>query len=65
MKLSWKIFFITTPIFIIFLTVFGTWMIQDSFWSSFDREVEQCMAENQMFQNAYELTVNALSLIHI
>lgn len=60
MKLSWKIFFITTPIFIIFLTVFGTWMIQDSFWSSFDREVEQCMAENQMFQNAYELTVNAL-----
>ena len=60
MKLSWKIFFITTPIFIIFLTVFGTWMIQDSFWNSFDREVEQCMVENQMFQNAYELTINAL-----
>ncbi|MDO4323546.1 MAG: HAMP domain-containing sensor histidine kinase [Lachnospiraceae bacterium] len=61
MKLSWKLFFITTPIFIIFLTVFGTWMVQDNFWSSFDREVEACMVENQMFQNSYELTKHALS----
>lgn len=61
MRLSWKLFFITTPIFIIFLTVFGTWMVQDSFEKSFDREAQQCIVENQMFQNSYELTMNALS----
>ena len=61
MKLSWKLFFLTTPVFVIFLTVFGTWMIQDSFQSSFDRAVEACMVENQMFQNSYELTKHALS----
>lgn len=61
MKLSWKLFFITTPVFIIFLTVFGIWMIQDNFQNSFDREVEACMVENQMFQNSYELTKHALS----
>ena len=61
MKLSWKLFFITTPIFMVFLTLFGTWMIQDSFQGSFEREVQRCMVENQMFQNSYELTKNALS----
>lgn len=61
MKLSWKIFFITTPLFILFLMVFGTWIIQDSYQSSLDREVERCMAENQMFQNSYELTMHSLS----
>lgn len=61
MKLSWKLFFITTPVFIIFLTVFGTWMIQENFQSSFEREVDACVAENQMFQNSYELTMHALS----
>lgn len=61
MRLSWKIFFITTPIFILVLTAFGLWMIQDNFSSSLDREVERCMLENQMFQNSYELTLHSLS----
>ena len=61
MRLSWKIFFITTPIFVLFLTFFGLWMIQDNFNSSLDREVERCMIENQMFQNSYELTLHSLS----
>ena len=61
MRLSWKLFFITTPIFVLFLTVFGTWIIQDSFDHSLDQAVEQCMAENQTFQNSYELTNHALS----
>lgn len=61
MKLSWKLFFITTPLFILFLMVLGTWIIQDSYQSSLDREVERCMAENQMFQNSYELTMHSLS----
>ena len=61
MRLSWKLFFITTPIFVLFLTVFGIWIIQDSFDHSLGQAVEQCMAENQTFQNSYELTSRALS----
>lgn len=61
MKLSWKLFFITTPIFLLFLTFFGSWMIQDSFNRSLEQEIERCMVENQMFQNSYELTLNSLS----
>ena len=61
MKLSWKLFFITTPLFVLFLTLFGVWMIQDSFQNSLDREIQRCMVENQMFQNSYELTRHSLS----
>ncbi len=61
MNLSWKLFFITTPIFVLFLTFFGTWIIQDNFQSSLNQEIERCMAENQTFQNSYELTRNSLS----
>lgn len=61
MRLSWKIFFITTPIFVLFLTLFSCWMVEDSFQSSLNQEAERCMMENQMFQNSYELTWNALS----
>lgn len=61
MKLSWKLFFITTPIFILVLTIFGSWLIQDNFQSSLTREIQRCMVENQMFQNSYELTRNALT----
>lgn len=61
MKLSWKLFFITTPIFILFLTVFGAWMIQDNFEAGLNQEIEQCMVENEMFQTSYELTWNSLS----
>lgn len=50
MRLSWKLFFITTPIFVLFLTIFGIWIIQDSFDHSLSQAVEQCMAENQTFQ---------------
>ena len=61
MKLSWKLFFITTPIFILFLTLFGSWMIQDNFQGNLEREIQRCMVENQMFQNSYELTRNSLT----
>ena len=61
MNLSWKLFFITTPIFVLFLTVFGTWIIQDNFQSGLNQEIERCMAENHTFQNSYELTRNSLS----
>lgn len=61
MRLSWKLFFITTPIFILFLTVFGAWMIQENFQTRLDQEMEQCIVENEMFRNSYELTWNSLS----
>lgn len=61
MKLSWKLFFITTPIFLLFLTFFGSWIIQDSFQNSLEQEIDRCMVENQMLQNSYELTVHSLS----
>ena len=61
MKLSWKLFFITTPIFILVLTIFGSWLIQDNFQVSLSREIQRCMVENQMFQNSYELTRNSLT----
>ncbi|MDO5538722.1 MAG: HAMP domain-containing sensor histidine kinase [Eubacteriales bacterium] len=61
MKLSWKLFFLTTPIFILFLTLFGSWVIQDSFQRSLQQEIRRCMAENQLFQNSYELTRHSLS----
>lgn len=61
MKLSWKLFFITTPVFLLFLTFFGAWMIQGSFQSSLEQEIDRCMVENQMFQNSYELTLHSLS----
>lgn len=61
MKLSWKLFFITTPIFILFLTIFGAWMIQTDFQTSLDQAMDQCVVENEMLQNSYDLTWNSLS----
>lgn len=61
MKLSWKLFFITTPIFILFLTIFGVWIIQDNFQTGLDQVIEQCIVENKMLQNSYELTWPSLS----
>lgn len=61
MKLSWKLFFITTPIFILFLTIFGAWMIQTDFQTSLNQAIEQCVVENEMLQNSYDLTWNSLS----
>ena len=61
MKLSWKLFFLTTPIFILFLTLTGSWVIQDSFQRSLQQEIGRCLAENQLFQNSYELTRHNLS----
>ena len=61
MRLSWKLFFFTTPIFILTLALFGTWMINDAFTENLNREIDQCLLENQMFQNSYELAFHALT----
>lgn len=61
MKLSWKLFFLTTPIFILFFTIFGSWLVQDSFQRELEQEIERCMVENHMFHNSYEITRHSLS----
>lgn len=61
MRLSWKLFFVTTPLFVLFLTVFGSWMLQDSFQSSLDKEIQRRVMENQMLQNSYEMAWNSLT----
>lgn len=61
MKLSWKLFFTTTSIFILSLTVFGVWMVEDSFKGNLQRETERCLLENRMLRDSYELTLFSLS----
>ena len=39
MKLSWKLFFIMTPLMILALTGFGTWMIHITFSESLEKEI--------------------------
>ncbi|HIR27072.1 MAG TPA: HAMP domain-containing protein [Candidatus Choladousia intestinigallinarum] len=62
MRLAWKIFFLTIPVFLLSLTLLGTWILQESFQSNLDRERERCFMENQMFQVSYELTWHSASL---
>lgn len=59
MKLSWKLFFVTTPVLILALTVFGMWVIRVSFLDSLDREIEQCSLENKYAATSYLLTRRA------
>ncbi len=59
MKLSWKLFFVTTPVLILVLTVFGMWMLQASFSDSLEREVEQCSLENKYAATSYILSKRA------
>ena len=61
MRLAWKIFFLTIPLFLLSLTALGTWILQESFQGNLDRERERCFMENQMFQVSYELTWHSLS----
>lgn len=61
MKLSWKLFFLTTPVFILFLTIFGSWTLQQGFQNNLNQEIRRCLTENQMFQNSYELTRHGLT----
>ena len=61
MRLSWKLFFLTTPVSVLFLTIFGAWIIQSSFDSSLEKELDRCMVENELFQTSYELSLNSLS----
>lgn len=59
MKLSWKLFFVTTPVLILALTGFGMWMIQVTFSDSLKRETEQCSLENKYAATSYILTRRA------
>ena len=59
MKLSWKLFFIMTPLMILALTGFGTWMIHITFSESLEKEIEPCSMENKYAETSYILTRRA------
>ena len=59
MRLSWKLFFIMTPLMILALTGFGTWMIHITFSESLEKEIEQCSMENKYAETSYILTRRA------
>ncbi|MCI8401198.1 MAG: HAMP domain-containing histidine kinase [Lachnospiraceae bacterium] len=59
MKLSWKLFFITTPVMILALTFFGMWLIHATFSDSLEKEIAQCSLENQYAATSYILAHRA------
>lgn len=61
MKFFWKIFFAFTALITIVFSVFGIWLITQSFHYSLEKEIEEGDRENKMFQLAFEVNMNALS----
>lgn len=61
MKFFWKIFFAFTALITVVFSVFGIWMITQSFRNSLEKEIEEGERENRMFQLAFEVNMNALS----
>ncbi len=61
MKFFWKIFFAFTALITLVFSVFGIWMITQTFRNSMEKEIEEGNRENRMFQLAFETNMNALS----
>lgn len=61
MKFFWKIFFAFTALITIVFSVFGIWMITQTFRNSLEKEIEEGNRENRMFQFAFEVNMNSLS----
>lgn len=61
MKFFWKIFFAFTALITVVFSVFGIWMVTQTFHNSLEKEIEEGNRENRMFQLAFETNVNALS----
>ena len=59
MKFRWKIFFIFISFITLIFSVFGAWMVNATFQSSLDREIERGKSENQMFQFAFEMALDS------
>lgn len=61
MKFFWKIFFAFTALITLVFSVFGIWMITQTFHNSLEKEIEEGNRENRMFQLAFETSMNSLS----
>ena len=61
MKIFWKIFFAFTALITLVFSVFGIWMITQTFHNSLEKEIEEGNRENRMFQLAFETNMNSLS----
>lgn len=61
MKFFWKIFFAFTSLITVVFSIFGIWMITQSFRNSLEKEIEEGNRENRMFQFAFEVNMNFLS----
>lgn len=61
MKFFWKIFFVFTAMITVVFSVFGIWLITQSFRNSLEKEIEEGNRENRMFQFAFEVNMNSLS----
>lgn len=61
MKFFWKIFFAFTALMTMVFSVFGIWLITQSFRNSLEKEIEEGNRENRMFQLAFEVNMNSLS----
>ena len=61
MKFFWKIFFVFTAMITAVFSVFGIWMITQSFRNSLKKEIEEGNRESRLFQFAFEVNMNSLS----
>ena len=61
MKFFWKIFFVFTALITIVFSVFGIWLITQTFHNSLLKEIEEGDRENRMFQLSFEVNMNSLS----
>ena len=61
MKFYWKIFYIFINLIVAVFAVFGLWMVFGTVQASLDREVAQANTENQMYQFAFETTIDTVS----
>ena len=64
MKLYGKVFFSMIILISLSFGIFGTLMIQISFQSALDREIEMGKIENQMLKLTFETTVNSIPEVY-
>ena len=61
MKFFWKIFFSFTALIVFVFSIFGIWMIGQSFQNTLDKEIEEGNRENRVLQYAFEMNMGSIS----
>ncbi|MCM1178862.1 MAG: HAMP domain-containing histidine kinase [Clostridium sp.] len=65
MRLFWKVFLSIFILISVSFSICGTWMIQAAFNSLYEREIEMCNTENEMYHIAFQNTVEALPISYV